>query len=301
MDPNGFDRITRLFAERRLTRRQAARAGGAGLAAGALAATGLAPLARARQATPEASELIPFEGAAAKSTEFLFVQSFQQGNIIPKAGEAGTWTLTLEQGLGQTVYFSNRPERIVGASPTEQFLDGLGFSPDNPPNAALLFTNEHGHEDIVVIELFNPHYETDTHTATYDFQLLAEYKRMGITFQEQPMEPPDAEASFGAAHLFIDECADRAIYCMVWDNQGDSDAPPMHGWEPQGFCYSWGDVGCYPCDENGQAQSADAAYAYWRQRCTDTFEECSGGGCVPLYAGPMICPIDPETGRQVCR
>ncbi len=47
----------------------------------------------------------------------LFVQSFQSGSIAPVDGAEGRYTVTLEQGLGQTIYFSDRPERIVGTEP----------------------------------------------------------------------------------------------------------------------------------------------------------------------------------------
>ncbi len=288
MDPSRFDSISRLFAERRLSRRQAVRTGSAGLAAGALAAAGLSSAARAQEATPEIGELLPGESSVEKSSEFLFVQSFRQGAIAAKTGGGpGDHTVTLEHGLGQTIYFSNRPERIVGAAPTPNFLAGLGFPDENPPNAALLVETEDGVTEIAVVELFNPRYDEDTHTATYDLQVLEQWEE-GVTFAEQPQDLAEITPAFNTAHLFIDDCADRAIYCMVWANQGRSDAPPMNGWGPQGFCYSWGDWGCYPCDANGQAQSAESADAFWKQKCTDTFEECADGGCVPLYAGPLI-------------
>jgi hypothetical protein len=71
------------------------------------------------------------------------------GPIVPVRSltanvETGTHTLTLEHGLGQTVYFSDRPSRDVGATPTPRFLNTLGFSADNPPNAALIVDTEMG-------------------------------------------------------------------------------------------------------------------------------------------------------------
>ncbi len=140
MDATHFDRIAKVFADRRLSRRQALTQGGAGLAAGALAAAGLAHSARAQDATPAATAT-----ADGDKTMFLFLQAFQSGSIAPKdGGSEGRYTLTLEQGLGQTIYFSDRPERLVGASPTPQFLAGLGFPPDNPPNAALVVATTRG-------------------------------------------------------------------------------------------------------------------------------------------------------------
>src|SRR5262245_2098542 len=39
---------------------------------------------------------------------YLFVQSFEGGTIAPTAGEDGTYTLTLDHGLGETLYFTVR-------------------------------------------------------------------------------------------------------------------------------------------------------------------------------------------------
>jgi hypothetical protein len=95
----------------------------------------------------------------------LFVQSFQGGKVEPKAGEDGTYTLTLKRGLGQTSFFTDRPDRIVGATPTVDFLKGFGFSPSNPPNAALVLEAAPGDTDIAVLELTNPTYHEATRTA----------------------------------------------------------------------------------------------------------------------------------------
>lgn len=55
MDPTTFDSITKLFASRRLSRRQAV-TGSAGLAAGALAATGIDRKAEAAPTAPAARQ-----------------------------------------------------------------------------------------------------------------------------------------------------------------------------------------------------------------------------------------------------
>ena len=128
MDRMRFDQISKLFAERPLSRRTAVRTGATGFAAG---------LGAASLAATEAQEATPAPGEGEK-VAYLFIQSFQAGALTPKVGEEGRFTLTLESGLGQTIYFSDRPLRDVGATPTPQFLENLGFPADNPPNAALL-------------------------------------------------------------------------------------------------------------------------------------------------------------------
>ena len=281
MDPSRFDAISRTFAERKLTRRRALIQGSAGIAAGAVALSGLS--ASAQEATPA-------DATGQEKTEFLFVQSFQTGSIVPKDGEAGTWTLTLEQGLGQTVYFADRPERIVGAAPTDTFLKGLGFPKDNPPNAALLFEDENGNEDISVVELFNPQYDTSKHTATYDIQLLKEYEQIGLTFHQQPTEPPDAGATFGVAHLFIDDCADGQVACCSqWDRYYLECNNPYVGYFPSmGYCFSSWSLHCEPCEPYGHSipacKDADDCpeYAYWATKCNDNFSDCNGI-CWPIF------------------
>jgi hypothetical protein len=149
MDAHRFDTLAKLFAQRRLSRRGAVKGAGAGLAAGVLGSS-----ASAQDATPPGDEATPVATDTVTKTAFLFVQSFQSGTITPKDSEDDRYTLTLEAGLGQTIYFSDRPERIVGATPTPQFLAGLGFPDDNPPNAALVVETGPGETDIAVVELF---------------------------------------------------------------------------------------------------------------------------------------------------
>ncbi|HEV2527138.1 MAG TPA: hypothetical protein VGT61_01640, partial [Thermomicrobiales bacterium] len=176
MDASRFDAVFRIFGQRRLSRRSALASGAAlGAAALATAATAQDATPPGDMGTPDAMGT-PGASDAATRTEFLFVQSFQAGSIEPKEGVDGRYTLTLEAGLGQTVYFSDRPERLVGTAPTPQFLDGLGFPENNPPNAALVVETGVGETDIAVVELFAPVYDAATHTATYEVEVLANWE-----------------------------------------------------------------------------------------------------------------------------
>ncbi|MBA2470121.1 MAG: hypothetical protein H0V37_12010, partial [Chloroflexia bacterium] len=148
MNPTRFDVFSRKLATG-LNRRTALRALGGGIAA-----TGLGSRAAAQVGTPVAT---PVESPEANRTYFLFVQTFSSGTLQPHANDAEMYTLTLTGAAAQTVYFSDRPERIIGTVPTPQFLEGLGFTPTNPPNAALVAQTDAG-EDIVVVELLNPLY-----------------------------------------------------------------------------------------------------------------------------------------------
>ena len=203
MDATRFDAVARLFANRR-TRRRALAEVGAGLAAGALAAAGLTARAAARD-----EEAAAQDADAAHDSAMLFLQAFRAGAVAPKDGAPGRYVLTLEQGLGQTVYFSDRPERLVGTSPTPRFQEGLGFPEDNPPNAALVVTGADGETQVAVVELFEPAYDEATHTATYEVAVLEAWEdELGVGFTEEPTDLSEFGSSFGAAHLFIDDCND---------------------------------------------------------------------------------------------
>ena len=182
MDPTRFDRLTKLFAERRLSRRQALATGGAGLAAGIAGVAGLA--ATAQQATPLPSS------AAGFGQEFLFVQSASSGTFISTpqlatpSGEgrpvpAGQFLLTLEEHSGQTIYFSDRPERITGGALTDLFLESLGFTSANPPNAAIVVGGGPD-ADVLVVELFNPDYDPETGQLSYQVNVLGTYEGEGL-------------------------------------------------------------------------------------------------------------------------
>jgi hypothetical protein len=270
MDTTRFDTVAKLFAGRRLSRRRALAGGGAGLDAGALAATGLAGAARAQDATP------PAEGAAEQKTEFLFVQSFQSGSLAPKDGEDGTYTLTLAQGLGQTLYFSDRPDRIVGATPTAGFLQTFPFGAANPPNAALVLEAAPGDTDVVVVKLTAPTYDEATKTATYDATLLADYEKLGITFQEAPKGAAEVTPQFGAASLFIDDCPNGNLFCQNINT--------LAQWliaSNSGFCYNPSRVCCGPCE----------GYEYWAQQCQGTLaQECNGQCTVVTDERLLACP-----------
>jgi hypothetical protein len=258
MNPNRFDSIAKLFATRRLSRRQALAQ--AGIAAGAVAAVRMASPTDAQDATPAAD--------GEQGPTMLFLQAFQSGGVTPAEGADDRYTLTLEQGLGYTVYFSDRPERIVGAHPTPMFLEGLGFPDDNPPNAALVVETEAGQTEVAVLELLNPRYDETTHTATYDVVTLAEFERTNGS-AETDADLAQLLSQFGAAHLFIDDCADSSAYCDV---NGQNVGPIYQG----GYCYSWGSATCLPC-QPWNSSSATAG-AYWDGQCNAVFPAC-GGQC----------------------
>ncbi|CAN5698158.1 hypothetical protein BH23CHL4_BH23CHL4_15880 [soil metagenome] len=267
MNPNLFDQISRRFGEQRLSRRTAV---ATSLAVGAAAVTciGTAAQDATPAATPEGISVAP-AGDAPTPTQ-LFVQSFQSGSIAPSASEFGTHRVTLDQGLGQTIVFTDRPSREVFTSPTPAFLDGLGFDADNPPNAAIVIDAGDGTTDIAVVELFNPTYDEVTHTATYDIAVLANWQNdLEMGFQQEPADLANVAPHFGATHLFIDGC--RGTFPCVWWNEGHPvtkgqfyDIPATYWVDPSG------------CHADGTADTHTLAEvrAYWTSKCNETFPAC---------------------------
>ena len=265
MNQDRFDRLARALGHR-VSRRVAIRAGGVGLAAGGFATAGLASAA-AQEATPQASP------APGDKTFFMFVQSFASGRLAPKAGEDARYELTLAQGLGQTLFFSDRPERIVGTVPTQRFLDGLGFTPANPPNAALVADLGGGDEEILVVELFNPRYAEAARTATYDAAILADVDRVDMRFAEAPRgaEHLAAGREYGASHLFIDDCPD--VSCCLRMYQGARE-PTCVG--PQtayngGQCWHGSCFCCESCFGHSEQDFANG--------CNNTYPDQCQGEC----------------------
>lgn len=147
-------------------------------------------------------------------------------------------------GLPQTVYFSDRPERVFGMSPTDLFLENLGFTPVNPPNAAIV-VNDNGSADILVIELTNPVDLAGADSLTYDVKVLEGFTEDGLAHAATQQADAVLPASFGCGAFFIDDCPDGTL--SIWFPDGTSTSVP--GIVP--CCYSY--PSCGPCGRNWDA------------------------------------------------
>jgi hypothetical protein len=120
--------------------------------------------------------------AQADEVEALFVQS-----AAGMAYESGC--LTLNGVAPTTLMFADRPQRVTGHVPTEEFLDSWGDGEnsfaDDPPNAVLSIFSENEVNDVVVV-LQDPALEADRFS--YQVEVLD---------GEMP-------ANGGASSLFID-------------------------------------------------------------------------------------------------
>lgn len=272
MDSLLMNRIAKQFANRRLSRRQALAATGAGFAAGALA-----PSASAQDATPSPDP----EGG--EKIDFLFVQSFGAGSIAPKGGGSETFTVSLTHGSGHTVFFADRPSREVGIVPTSEFVDGIGFGEADPPNAALILDTGNGETDIAVVELFNPIVTDDESGITYDVAVLADWQdEFDFGDQQASADLASLAPEFDAAYLFIDDCPSGQVQCYYDTDSGhlrEKVGSPYSNDQIGGMCFTWNAFPprCIPCvpgyhDEN---KTYDTTIDYWDSRCnTDHADEC---------------------------
>ncbi len=113
-----------------------------------------------------ASSTAALAAGAEEEAELLFVQN--SGGVSLAGGK-----LSLEGAGANTLYFSDRPERIVGRVSTKDFVDHWASGDDSfkndPPNAVL--TADNGGEAVeVALVLKNPVLESGN--LVYDVEIL---------------------------------------------------------------------------------------------------------------------------------
>jgi len=155
---------------------------------------------------------IPQEGSQG-GLSLLYVQTAHSGTLsAPQADNKRI--LTLSNVDPTTVYFSDRPNRITGHNPTQQFInewnDGDNNFSINPPNAALDMIQGDS-QSIVIVELFNPVYDAVRGTLQYEVIILG-------------VEPDSSiPESFNEAALFIDKVytSPEDYYCGCQPSGGE--------------------------------------------------------------------------------
>jgi hypothetical protein len=268
MDPAGFDRFTRSFANTRLSRRAALQGGSAGMS-GLL----FGSVAAVAQGTPTAGEAMAADNAT------LFVQTAAAGTFLPNTlgtpeeGVQGTHLLTLSGHPGQTIGFSDRPQRNFGQLATAAFLEALGFTPDNPPNAALVVSTPAGDDDILVLELLNPTYDAEGALLLYEANILGEYAGEVLAPVADRQQDQELASEFDHASLFIDDCADQTIGCR------DAQCNQVGDIGNHGMCWNWDAFECQPCGGgwSATAQACNSTYPAQCQGQCKNSAQCPGG------------------------
>lgn len=264
MAHSAFDSLARALSGNRATRRGALAAG----VAGALGLPGLA-MAAAQDATPETED-------AAAYPMFLYVQLADAGTWTQSEEDPEIYELTLADVSSQTAYFSDRPARIVGTMETVNFLDMLGFTPSNPPNAAAVVRTPEGERDVLVIELFDPVYsrtfgEDATNTLTYRARILDAYHGDNLDSWYDEQDDPELPSVFEQVSLFIDDCP-TITRCVqqygIAPRNGTYDKGPVPGGPYQG-CVDFELGVCVACGSSWDEMAAlcNATYPDCMDRC----------------------------------
>lgn len=269
MDHARFDALTRRVGTG-LDRRAALRTGFGGIAA----TLGISRLTGTAQ---EATPLAPASPTDAGSTEFLFVQVATGGTWEPKPGDPAVYLLTLEGATAQTIYFSDRPAHIVGTIPTSAVLSSLGFTPADPPNAAVVTRMGSG-DSVLLVELFNPVYDEVAATLTYEARILADYEGSDLAHFAARQGNGDFPAAFGEVSLFIDDATCPETTTVACVNVTVDPSRLIYTYENLESClvYDGGyPLGCYPC-EGAPDNQGDHLENYWDKKCNDDIAACAG-------------------------
>ena len=196
-------------------------------------------------ASTAAQEATPGAIPPVAPLEVLFVQSFGVGRLEP-AAEPGTATLTLQQPVGETIYFADRPYRVAGTLVAEDFLQLLAQDVADPLNAALIFNQPEG-DRVVILKLLDGTVDA-AGTVRYDVRVLA--RPFGAYPGDPSAYPTDMMRSawllseltgmidFGSSHLFIDsKCVPpRWLHNCVscWSGRITVDCVPIARRPPEG-------------------------------------------------------------------
>ena len=102
--------------------------------------------------------------------EFLSIQQASSGKISEINETA--YSLQLNDISDKTILFSDRPDRIVLSGSTSDFIDNWSKGIDSfavvPPNAVLVVDEQERQQDIAIIELFNPVYDSEKKVLKYE-------------------------------------------------------------------------------------------------------------------------------------
>lgn len=272
MQPSRFDRLSQ-----RLSRRTSLR----WLAGIGVAAT-FGSDRVAAQGSPVANG-----GSVADDNATLFVQTATAGTFrlhpaaaTPASGTPGTGTalppgaylLTLSGHSGETIAFSDRPQRNFGEVKTPQFFKSMGFTPVDPPNAALVTDTPQQEDVVVLLDLMTPAYDAATHTLTYEANLLQQYRGEALKPLATRAQNQRPSETFGSASLFIDDCP-AITECGYSINTQYFEVGPIPG-GPFAMCWDAISLSCVPCLQ-------DFNMLGLTQICNSAYPKQCGGVCVP--------------------
>lgn len=180
---------------------------------------------------------------------FMFVQTAENGTFSAIPGK-DSYKLVLKGVTPQTVYFSDRPERIAGSVNNRDFLSAIGFGKLNPPNAAIVLTEPKSKDsDVIVVTLENPVYNESTKTLTYEAKPLKDIKGTKLAFWGNKSDK-QLPSTFSKVSIFIDDCPDGLVQCYGnYEYGGRRKCRTQCGVlsKKVGYCWSITHPLCAPC------------------------------------------------------
>ena len=111
------------------------------------------------------------ENTTSTEPKFFAIQHAQSGSLSEINETA--YTLELNDVSDKTILFSDRPDRIVKSISTFDFIGNWSSGDDsfavNAPNTVLVIDEQDGvQQDVAIVELFNPIYDTEKKTLKYE-------------------------------------------------------------------------------------------------------------------------------------
>jgi hypothetical protein len=155
---------------------------------------------------------------------FLFIQHAQSGSVSEV--NATTSTLELSDVSDKTIMFSDRPDRIVTSQSTSDFVGNWTMGEDSfaadPPNAVLILDDDEveQRQDLAIIELYNPEYDSEANTLRYDITAENATTTTATTTTTPSINLP---SEFGQSTLVIDAGEKDVQWCFLYTSpQGNS-------------------------------------------------------------------------------
>ena len=244
VEPVRFDHIAKLFAGRRLSRRQALTQGGAGIAAASLVAFAAAgppprPGRHAGRVRPEPN--------ADHGPTMLFLQAFQAGSVAPRRRRR---PLHPDPGAGPGPHrlLLRPPRPRSSAPPRPRSSWRASASPTTTRPTPPWWSRRRRARPRSRSWSSSPRPTTRPRgRRPTRSRCWRSWERTGegASPRRRPTWRPSAPA-FGAAHLFIDDCPNGGVTCYSGGSvDGDRHRGSLSG---IGFCWHWDLACCKPCD-----------------------------------------------------
>ncbi len=146
--------------------------------------------------------LAPPPAPAAGPPSYLFALDGRSGTLVPVAGRAGTYDLTLASVHARALYFQDRPGRTVGAIGVEPLLRRLFVAGQAPPNAAVNAQVPRRGQQLMGVRLGAPRFDARTRTLRFRVRRLRQSPGTRMRGRTDVVLP----RRFGRVALFVDNC-----------------------------------------------------------------------------------------------